>query len=107
MHCNNCPRTAAWRLKLTFYQHNRQDGSARFGLTFEAEGGWCDFHKTRHTKRKWGEAQNFELCGPGTRQEISTLFALRGWGEPAWQDTQLDWLEVGKEDTTKVVTLKT
>lgn len=88
MFCNCCHSQAIYRLKLTFTQAK---GFPRFAISFEAEGGYCYNCKGR-IDRSIALKDFREIVDPNMRQEVSTVFKLRGWGEIDWNDTTADFI---------------
>lgn len=75
-------------------------------MTFETEGLSCDFHKLARERLAKKPLGIFELIGAATMQEVSTMFHLKGWGEPKWAETSLEWTDTREEKKDEAPTVK-
>lgn len=94
--CNTCHRAGTRGLKLTFYPASPNVGGFKVGLTIETDGKFCrDCSQRLDRMTRVGDFT--EVVPPAARALVSTTFSIRGWGEPDWGATGLEWLEEGKE----------
>jgi hypothetical protein len=98
MHCNTCRRPGKFTLKLGFAQKKREDGMPRMVIAFETEGKYCVECQGR-IDRKTKAGLFEEIIGADVRSQVGVFFTVKGWGEPVWNDTTVEWLD----DTGKTV----
>lgn len=108
MKCNACHREAGFSVKFTFSQRRPPgvpETAPRFAVSFETDGGYCLDCRLR--MERMAKENNFtEIIGADARQEVLIIFQLRGWGEPAWNETVVEFFKLKEPDNNLSLALE-